>query len=35
MVATPLQTLRDVFGYRAFRPPQGEIVATLQKPPIG
>jgi ATP-dependent DNA helicase RecQ len=29
MNSTPLQTLRDVFGYRAFRPPQDEIVAAL------
>jgi ATP-dependent DNA helicase RecQ len=29
MATSPLQTLRDIFGYRAFRPPQEEIVATL------
>src|SRR5512139_1464803 len=29
MAASPLQTLRDIFGYRAFRPPQEEIIATL------
>jgi ATP-dependent DNA helicase RecQ len=29
MSITPRQTLRDVFGYAAFRPPQEEIVATL------
>ena len=29
MTVTPLQLLRDVFGYAAFRPPQAEIIATL------
>jgi ATP-dependent DNA helicase RecQ len=29
MITTPLETLRDVFGYGSFRPPQEEIVATL------
>jgi ATP-dependent DNA helicase RecQ len=29
MPASPLKTLCDIFGYRAFRPPQEEIVATL------
>jgi ATP-dependent DNA helicase RecQ len=28
-MTTPLQILRDVFGYDGFRPPQAEIVATL------
>ena len=31
MTSSPLQTLRDIFGYSAFRPPQAEIVATLIK----
>jgi ATP-dependent DNA helicase RecQ len=29
MTLSPRQTLRDIFGYSAFRPPQEEIVATL------
>jgi ATP-dependent DNA helicase RecQ len=29
MSHSPRQTLRDIFGYAAFRPPQEEIVATL------
>jgi ATP-dependent DNA helicase RecQ len=29
MVTTPRQVLRDVFGFRAFRPPQEDIVDTL------
>ena len=31
MTITPRQTLRDVFGYGSFRPPQEEIVDTLIK----
>jgi len=27
--STPLETLRDVFGYSTFRPPQEEVVSTL------
>jgi ATP-dependent DNA helicase RecQ len=29
MTDTPLQTLRDVFGYHVFRSPQDEIIATV------
>jgi ATP-dependent DNA helicase RecQ len=29
MNRSPLQTLRDIFGYKSFRPPQQEIVDTL------
>ncbi|MEJ2201626.1 MAG: DEAD/DEAH box helicase [Desulfuromonadaceae bacterium] len=29
MTQTPLETLREVFGYRAFRPQQQEIIEGL------